>query len=79
MCLKRKGQSVGRDNRIASLPLNPLLPAEIRLAEAKKVDIVVEGGSARVALGAKTLWTLNGQPGGFDGKPLFSVKIQRTN
>jgi FtsP/CotA-like multicopper oxidase with cupredoxin domain len=59
---------------IASLPLNPLLPAEIRLAEAKKVDIIVEGGSARVSPGAKTLWTLNGQPGGFDGKPLFSVK-----
>ena len=24
--------------------------------------------------GAKTLWRLNGAPGGFDGKPLFSVK-----
>jgi FtsP/CotA-like multicopper oxidase with cupredoxin domain len=59
---------------MASLPLNPLLPAQIRLAEAKKVDIVVEGGSARALPGAKTLWTLNGAPGGLDSKPLFSVK-----
>jgi FtsP/CotA-like multicopper oxidase with cupredoxin domain len=71
---KTQGTKRPARQTIASLPLNPLLPAEIRLAEAKKVDIVVEGGSARVSPGAKTLWTLNGQPGGFDGKPLFSVK-----
>jgi FtsP/CotA-like multicopper oxidase with cupredoxin domain len=71
---KTQGTKRPARQSIASLPLNPLLPAEIRLAEAKKVDIVVEGGSARVSPGAKTLWTLNGQPGGFDGKPLFSVK-----
>ncbi|GAC1558557.1 MAG: multicopper oxidase family protein [Beijerinckiaceae bacterium] len=71
-----KTEGVKRPPRaaIASLPLNPLLPPEIRLAEAKKVDIVVEGGSARATPKAKTLWTLNGAPGGFDGKPLFSVK-----
>ncbi|MBV8851200.1 MAG: multicopper oxidase family protein [Methylobacteriaceae bacterium] len=72
--LKTKGEKRPARLAIASLPLNPLLPAGIPLAAAKKVDIVVEGGSARVAAGAKTLWTLNGQPGGFDGKPLFSVK-----
>jgi FtsP/CotA-like multicopper oxidase with cupredoxin domain len=72
--LKTQGTKRPARPAIASLPLNPLLPAEIPLARAKKVDIVVEGGSARVSPGAKTLWTLNGVPGGFDGKPLFSVK-----
>jgi FtsP/CotA-like multicopper oxidase with cupredoxin domain len=72
--LKTKGTKGPARSPIASLPLNPLLPAEIRLAEAKKVDIVVEGGAARTTLGAKTIWTLNGAPGGLDSKPLFQVK-----
>jgi FtsP/CotA-like multicopper oxidase with cupredoxin domain len=59
---------------IAALPFNPLLPAEIRLEAAKKVDVIVEGGAARTPPGAKTIWKLNGAPGGIDGKPLFSVK-----
>jgi FtsP/CotA-like multicopper oxidase with cupredoxin domain len=74
LVFKTRGAKRPVRRAIASLPLNPLLPAEIRLAEAKKVDIVVEGGSARVSPGARTLWTLNGVPGGFEGKPLFSVK-----
>jgi FtsP/CotA-like multicopper oxidase with cupredoxin domain len=74
LVFKTQGAKRPARSPIGSLPLNPLLPAEIRLAAAKKVDIVVEGGAARTALGAKTLWTLNGAPGGFDGKPLFSVK-----
>src|SRR5947209_12101603 len=74
LVFKTQGTKRPARQAIASLPLNPLLPAEIRLAQAKKVDIVVEGGSARNAPGAKTLWMLNGQPGGFEGKPLFSVK-----
>jgi FtsP/CotA-like multicopper oxidase with cupredoxin domain len=75
LCLfKTQGTKRPARAPIASLPLNPLLPAEIRLAQAKKVDIVVEGGSARTPPGAKTLWRLNGAPGGLDSKPLFSVK-----
>jgi FtsP/CotA-like multicopper oxidase with cupredoxin domain len=74
LLLKTQGSKAATRPAIASLPLNPLLPAEIRLAEAKKVDIVVEGGSARTTVGAKTLWRLNGAPGGLEGKPLFSVK-----
>ena len=74
LVLKTQGAKRQARPPIASLPLNRLLPAEIRLAEAKKVDIVVEGGSARTPPGAKTLWRLNGAPGGFEGKPLFSVK-----
>ncbi|MBV8848017.1 MAG: multicopper oxidase domain-containing protein, partial [Methylobacteriaceae bacterium] len=74
LVFKTQGTKRAVRKSIASLPLNPLLPAEIRLAQAKKVDIIVEGGSARNAPGAKTLWMLNGQPGGFESKPLFSVK-----
>jgi FtsP/CotA-like multicopper oxidase with cupredoxin domain len=74
LLFKTQGAKAPARPAIASLPLNPLLPAEIRLAQAKKVDIIVEGGSARTPPGAKTLWRLNGAPGGFDGKPLFSVK-----
>jgi FtsP/CotA-like multicopper oxidase with cupredoxin domain len=72
--MKTQGAQRPARSPIVSLPLNPLLPAEIRLAEAKKVDIIVEGGSARALPGAKSLWTINGAPGGFEGKPLFSVK-----
>src|SRR4051794_12349123 len=75
LCLfKTQGTKRPARALIASLPLNPLLPAEIRLAQAKKVDIVMEGGSARTPPGGKTLWRLNGVPGGLEGKPLFSVK-----
>jgi len=74
LLFKTQGAKRAAQPAIAALPLNPLLPAEIRLAEAKKLDIVVEGGSPRMLPGAKTLWRLNGAPGGFDGKPLFSVK-----
>jgi FtsP/CotA-like multicopper oxidase with cupredoxin domain len=75
LCLfKTQGTKRPARAPIASLPLNPLLPAEIRLAQAKKVDVIVEGGSARTPPGAKTLWRLNGAPGGLDTKPLFSVK-----
>jgi FtsP/CotA-like multicopper oxidase with cupredoxin domain len=72
--MKTQGARRPARSVIASLSLNPLLPAEIRLAEAKKVDIIVEGGSARALPGAKTMWSVNGSPGGFEGKPLFSVK-----
>jgi FtsP/CotA-like multicopper oxidase with cupredoxin domain len=74
LLFKTRGAKAPARPAITSLPLNPLLPAEIRLAQAKKVDIIIEGGSARALPGAKTLWRLNGAPGGLEGKPLFSVK-----
>ncbi len=53
LVLKTLGPTRPSRPAIASLPLNPLLPAEIRLAQAKKMDIIVEGGSARALPGAK--------------------------
>jgi FtsP/CotA-like multicopper oxidase with cupredoxin domain len=55
---------------IAALPQNPLLPAEIKLAASKKVDLAIEPPHASVAS-----WTINGAPTkAYDGPPLFQVK-----
>ncbi|MDR3407970.1 MAG: multicopper oxidase domain-containing protein [Methylovirgula sp.] len=53
---------------IAALPQNPLLPAAIRLQDAKNVQVTVAGGGAAP-------FNLNGVPGtAFGNAPLFSVK-----
>ena len=64
-----------------SLKGNPLLPAAVRLQDARRGEIVIAGG-ARIAQGRLDLegvdlarpWTLNGATGRPEGKPLFSVK-----
>jgi FtsP/CotA-like multicopper oxidase with cupredoxin domain len=67
----------------ANLPLNPLLPAEIRLQGAKRVDLVFEGGWRKgmpagfrpPAEELRRIWKINGRASsGLDGPPLFSVK-----
>jgi FtsP/CotA-like multicopper oxidase with cupredoxin domain len=64
-------------------PPNPLLPAEIRLEKAKKLDLVIEGGATRTTPSnfrpageaLRRVWSINGKSGtGFDGPALFSVK-----
>ena len=52
------------------LTLNPLLPPEIHLEKAKRLDIVIEGPGKIFP----RLWSLNGGAGAVGGKPLFSVK-----
>jgi FtsP/CotA-like multicopper oxidase with cupredoxin domain len=53
---------------IASLPLNPLLPPEIKLGQAKKLELVLEPPK-----GAAGRWTIGGENRTYAGKPLFSV------
>lgn len=65
-----KGTRAEKRGLIYSLPSNPALPAEIKLNNAKKIDLVIqpgpEGGPG---------WTINGAATkGYDGPPLFSVK-----
>ncbi|MGX5736150.1 multicopper oxidase family protein [Bosea thiooxidans] len=64
-----------------TLALNPALPAAVRMQDATRAEIVVEGG-ARLAedkldfsgVDLARPWQINGGLGSLDGKPLFSVK-----
>ncbi|MCI4678467.1 multicopper oxidase family protein [Rhodoblastus acidophilus] len=68
---------------IAAPPLNPLLPAEIRLEKSKRLDLVIAGGATRTTPSRykptgealRRVWSINGRSStGLDGPPLFSVK-----
>ena len=62
-----EGRGAAPRPAIHSLPQNPLLPREIKLAESKKIDLAIaqDGGA----------WTLNGAVSkAYGGDPLFRVK-----
>ena len=62
-----KGEAAPPRPAIRSLPQNPLLPREIKLAESKKIDLAIaqDGGA----------WTLNGAVSkAYGGDPLFRVR-----
>jgi FtsP/CotA-like multicopper oxidase with cupredoxin domain len=52
------------------LPLNPLLPLEIKLQNAQRLDLNIEGPSKD----PRKVWTFNKGAGAVGAKPLFSVK-----
>jgi len=65
-----KGSKAPKRPPITSLPPNPTLPAEIRLADARKVDLVIEPRKS----GAGPAWTINGAPTkAYEGPALFKV------
>jgi FtsP/CotA-like multicopper oxidase with cupredoxin domain len=69
--LTARGAKVRKRDKIASLPQNPALPPEIKLAAARKVDLTI----AAPANPPGSAWTINGvQTGGYTGAPLFRVK-----
>lgn len=88
MVFTAKGAIAPQRPRIASLPQNPQLPAEIKLAASKKVDLVIEpprAGASKTAPEANSpapksaassaTWTINGAPTkAYGGSPLFQVK-----
>ena len=62
------------------LPMNPLLPAEIRLQSALRRDLAVAGGASRGPTGDPVyppstgpVWTLGSAAGSPSGPPLFTV------
>ena len=62
-----KGDAVPVRPAIKSLPQNPLLPREIKLAESKKIGLAIAQDSGA--------WTLNGAASkAYGGDPLFRVK-----
>jgi FtsP/CotA-like multicopper oxidase with cupredoxin domain len=72
-----KGAKAPSRKPIASLPLNPLLPAEIKLAASKKVDLAIEAHAAGDApkSAPAAIWTINGQATkAYEGAPLFRVR-----
>lgn len=67
---------------ITAMPLNPALPAAVRLQDARRSEMTIEGG-ARITpenkldlagLDLARPWTVNGSQGDPRAKPLFSVK-----
>lgn len=71
LVLRTSGARAPKRAPIASTPQNPLLPAEIKLAASKKVDLVIEPPRTDSA----TQWTINGaRTKGYEGPPLFRVK-----
>lgn len=65
-----KGARAEKRGLIYALPSNPALPAEIKLNNAKKIDLVIEPGPQ-----GGPGWIINGAATkGYDGPPLFSVK-----
>ncbi|WP_424362937.1 multicopper oxidase family protein [Methylocystis parvus] len=65
-----KGAKAEKRGLIYSLPENPTLPAEIKLNNARKVDLVIEPGAA-----GGPAWTINGAASkAYDGPALFTVK-----
>ena len=67
--LKATGEKAKPRPAFTTLPINTRLPPEIRLGEARKMELVIEPPKAP---GAR--WTINGAEQGYAGKPLFSVK-----
>jgi len=62
-----KGAKREKRGLIYSPPQNPALPSEIKLNNAKKIDLVIAPGGSE--------WTINGAvTRGYDGPPLFKVR-----
>lgn len=67
---------------VAAMAPNPALPAAVRLQDARRAEMVIEGGAAitpenKLDLAGLDLtrpWTVNGGQGDPKGKPLFSVR-----
>jgi FtsP/CotA-like multicopper oxidase with cupredoxin domain len=66
---------------LTKVPLNPLLPPEIRLQNALRKDIAISGGATRSASGEpvytgdpRAIWKLNGAAGSPSGSLLFTAK-----
>jgi FtsP/CotA-like multicopper oxidase with cupredoxin domain len=67
---------------IAAMPPNPALPAAVRLQDARRAELTIEGGAKitpenKLELAGLDLtkpWTVNGSQGDAKGKPLLSVR-----
>ncbi|MEN5081738.1 multicopper oxidase family protein [Bosea sp. TWI1241] len=77
-----EGKPLAKREALVALAPNPALPAAVRLQDARRADIVIEGGARigadnRLDLGAvdpKRPWAINGKVGAAGDKPLLSVK-----
>ena len=76
------GESKVPPAAVPQLKLNPTLPAAVRMQDATRPEIVVEGGAKLgddqkldfSGLDLARPWRINGSVGSLEGKPLFSVK-----
>jgi FtsP/CotA-like multicopper oxidase with cupredoxin domain len=80
--LVAEGTKKPASSAAVALKPNPALPAAVRLQDAKRADILIEGGARitpefKLDLAGVDLekpWRINGAIGVVDAKPLFSVK-----
>lgn len=71
LTLTARGARVEKRGLIVSAPQNPSLPPEIKLANAKKLDLVIAPRAEDGGAG----WTINGAATkAYEGPPLFRVK-----
>ena len=69
LVLKAQGEKAKPKGPITPLAANERLPPEIRLGQAKKIELVIEPPKP-----PGKGWTINGASQGYAGKPLFTVK-----
>ena len=69
LTLKSEGAALADRGAIRPLAANRGLPPEIRLGDAKKIELAIEPPKA-----PGKSWTINGAAQGYGGKPLFSVR-----
>jgi FtsP/CotA-like multicopper oxidase with cupredoxin domain len=79
--LTRAGPAQPERPPIRALPPNKALPAEIKLQNAVRKNVVVAGGATRGVNGEpvyhgnpRAIWTMNGAPGSAATPPLFTAR-----
>ena len=70
MVLKAQGEPLPARPAPVGLPANPRLPPEIRLQNAKRMDLRIEASQSK---DPRQTWLINGEAGSPKSKPLFSV------
>ncbi len=70
LVFRTNAETASRREPFAGLPLNPRLPAEIRLQNAYRLDLTVEASESR---DPRQAYTINGAAGPGLSKPLFRV------
>lgn len=75
------GRAAAERPDVVALPANPALPPEIKLQNALRPELTIEGGAAKGADGQPVypadparIWTVNGHAGSAAAPPLFSAR-----
>ncbi len=70
MVLRAEGDAIPERGPIRGPALNPKLPAEVKLQNAKRLDLLIAASASK---NPREAWTINGVAGSPRSKPLFAV------